>query len=172
MLFRTVVISGVLAVTMAFASSAPAADEGYLREAQDRAAIEKLMWDYASALDSGNAEAYAALYTDDGAFGTTKGHEALKKMINDVTKSREERKAKGEPVFGTLHMTTDRSIEFSDHDHATIHYYWLTSFVAPPAAAGAKPQERVPFTGHGIDTVVRINGKWFIKNRNVQSKDW
>jgi hypothetical protein len=36
---------------------------------QDRIAIEQLMWDYIRALDSGNAEAYAALFAPDGQFG-------------------------------------------------------------------------------------------------------
>jgi hypothetical protein len=35
------------------------ADSDVVREAQDRAAIERLMWNYARALDSYDAEAYA-----------------------------------------------------------------------------------------------------------------
>src|SRR5690348_4355999 len=55
------------------------------REVQDRAQIEKLMWQYVRALDTENADAYAATYTPDGQFGSgataTQGREALKKMI-------------------------------------------------------------------------------------------
>ena len=149
-----------------------ASDASTARESQDRAAIEKLLWDYARALDSGNAEGYAALYTPDGAFGNTKGHEALKKMISDLNTSRAARKAKGEVVFGTLHMTTDHYVEFTDKDHATIRYYWLTSFVAPEGVASSAPAaQRIPFTGHGIDTLVRVDGKWLIKYRDVNAKD-
>ena len=58
--------------------------------AQDRVDIEQLMWNYIRALDSGNAEAYAALFAPNGKFvaGTTaiKGREALKKMISDARK--------------------------------------------------------------------------------------
>jgi len=36
------------------------------REAQDRAQIEKLMWQYVRVLDTDNADAYAACYTPDG----------------------------------------------------------------------------------------------------------
>jgi hypothetical protein len=43
------------------------------------------MWKYARALDTGNAEAYAALYTVDGQFGSganaRRGVDALAKMI-------------------------------------------------------------------------------------------
>lgn len=160
------------AIVIAASTSAFASDADVIREAKDRAEIEKLMWEYARALDTGNAEAYAAVYTVDGSFGDTKGREALKKMVNDLNKSREERKAKGEPVWGTLHMTANHYIEFIDKDHARIHNYWLTAFVPPPVAQGApRPEQRVPFTGRGVDELVRVNGKWLIKSRNVAPKD-
>ncbi|MET0291454.1 MAG: nuclear transport factor 2 family protein [Steroidobacteraceae bacterium] len=158
------------------AATAPAfaaqSDADVIREARDRAEIEKLLWDYARALDTGNADAYAATYTADGAFGATKGTEALKKMVNDLNKSRDERKAKGEEVWGTLHMTTNHWIEFTGKDSAKVHNYWLTAFVAPPTAPGAKrPEPRVPFTGRGVDDLVKVNGKWLIKFRNTAPKD-
>ncbi len=51
---------------------------------EDRAAIEKLMWSYDRMLDTYNADAYAKLFTADGAFGQTKGREALHKMVADL----------------------------------------------------------------------------------------
>jgi hypothetical protein len=161
-------------VALAFAAVAPAlaSDADVIREARDRAEIEKLMWDYARALDTGNSAAYVAVYTEDGSFGETKGRAALKKMVDDLNKSREERKAKGEVVWGTLHMTANHYIEFIDKDHAKIHNYWLTAFVPPPTAPGAaRPEQRTPFTGRGVDELVRVNGKWLIKSRNVAPKD-
>jgi ketosteroid isomerase-like protein len=170
--FRGSLFAGLLAFASALAAPVFAADADVIREAKDRAEIEKLMWDYARALDTGNADAYAATYTPDGAFGQTKGTEALKKMVNDLNKSREERKAKGEEVWGTLHMTTNHWIEFTGKDTAKVHNYWLTAFVAPPTAPGAKrPEPRVPFTGRGVDDLVRVNGKWLIKFRNTAPKD-
>jgi len=66
--------------------------KGY-RACADRVDIEQLMWDYIRALDSGNAEAYAALFAPDGQFGkganAIKGREALKKMILDARKMME-----------------------------------------------------------------------------------
>ena len=172
MSIRSTLLFGVLALSSTLAAPVLAADVDVIREAKDRAEIEKLMWDYARALDTGNADAYAAAYTADGAFGETKGREALKKMITDLNTSREVRKAKGEAVVGTLHMTADHYIEFTDKDQATVHYYWLTAFVPPPTAPGAaRAEQRVPFTGRGVDNLVRINGKWLIKSRNVAPKD-
>jgi hypothetical protein len=72
-------------------------------------------------------------------------------MISDLNKSREERKAKGEAVGGTLHMTTNHWIEFIDEDHARIHNYWLTAFVPPPAAPGAA---RTPASGRTESSVI------------------
>jgi hypothetical protein len=157
---------------LALTANAFASDADVIREAKDRADIEKLMWDYARALDTGNAEAYAACYTPDGAFGETKGHDALKKMITDLNKSREERKTKGEAVGGTLHMTANHYVEFVDKDHVKIHNYYLTAFVPAPTAKGAaRPEPRVPASGRGVDELVRVNGKWLIKFRNVAPKD-
>jgi hypothetical protein len=70
------------------------------REAQDRVQIEKLMWQYTRALDTENADAYAAAYTPDGQFGSgpnaIKGHEALKKMIVDLRQPTADAEDKGE----------------------------------------------------------------------------
>ena len=70
------------------------------REAQDRVQIEKLMWQYTRALDTENADAYAAAYTPDGQFGSgpnvIKGHDALKKMITDLRQRAADAEAKGE----------------------------------------------------------------------------
>jgi hypothetical protein len=170
-------LHAIALLALAVAAPAFAGDADVIREAKDRAEIEKLMWDYARALDTGNADAYAAVYTPDGAFGDVKGRDALKKMVNDLNKSREERKAKGEAVYGTLHMTANHYVEFIDKDHAKVHSYWLTAFVPPaaapaaPGATAARPEQRVPFTGRGVDDLVRVNGKWLIKSRNVRPND-
>lgn len=78
---------GALAGLVFLSWPAAAAGNDLEREAQDRAQIEKLMWQYVRALDTENADAYAAVFTPDGQFGTganaVKGREALKKMIND-----------------------------------------------------------------------------------------
>jgi hypothetical protein len=47
-----------------------AAETSMERKVQDREQIEKLMWQYVRALDTENADAYAAVYTPDGQFGT------------------------------------------------------------------------------------------------------
>jgi uncharacterized protein (TIGR02246 family) len=170
-------ISTLIACAALIAAPAIAADAAMtgmqsMREAQDRAAIEDLMWRYARALDSSDADAYAAVYTEDGQFGTgdkaTRGRAALHKMVADLKQARIDREAKGEPKRpGTLHMETNHSITFHDADHATYNAYWVTMFTA----LGPDSPARVGAVGRSIDEVVRVNGQWLIKLRNVSPQD-
>ena len=141
-----------------------AAEAKDVREARDRAQIAELMWNYTRALDTLNEDAYVRAYTPDGAFGKTKGPAALRKMVTDLKKGRAEREAKGEPESGAMHhVETNEHIEFTDRDHARYHYYWMTVFAGTPKA----PAVRVAAVGHGVDDIVRVDGKWLIKFRNV-----
>jgi uncharacterized protein (TIGR02246 family) len=166
-------VAGVALVSLPLAA-ADAAMTGaqVLREAQDRAAIEDLMWRYARALDTSDADAYAAVYTEDGQFGTgdkaTKGRAALHKMVADLKQGRVDREAKGEPKRpSTLHMETNHSIVFKDADHATYNAYWVTMFTA----LGPDTPARVGAVGRSVDELVRVNGKWLIKLRNIAPTD-
>lgn len=156
---------GVIPVVAA--DDARGEDAALLRELRDRQQIEELMWRYARSLDTLDADAYAAMYTEDGEFvspgGGTKGRAALRDYVLGVAKSRAERRAKGENPTGTLHMVTNHIITFADRDHATVDAYWITMFPAD----GAETPVRVGGAGRSIDDVMRVNGKWLIKVRNV-----
>jgi uncharacterized protein (TIGR02246 family) len=141
-------------------------------EVQDRAQIEKLMWQYVRALDTENADAYAAVFTPDGQFGTganaVKGSEALKKMINGFRQRAADNQAKtGEKGPAMYHVITNSYLEFVDKDHARLQAYWMTVF----AAAGEKTPPRVAAAGREVDELVRSNGQWLIKLRDVAPKD-
>lgn len=127
--------------------------------AEDREAIEELMWRYARALDTGNAEAYAATYTEDGEFMagamSTKGRQSLHDMVAGFG---------GE--LGLLHMTADTWIEFIDDTHAIHHSYWLTM----RKASGDQPAS-VAAVGVGADELVKVDGEWLIRRRNVQAEE-
>ncbi|MGD1211813.1 MAG: nuclear transport factor 2 family protein [Candidatus Acidiferrales bacterium] len=141
------------------------------REDQDRAQIEKLMWQYTRALDTENADAYAATYTPDGQFGSgpnaIKGHDALKKMIADLRQRSADAEAKGEKRPPMYHMTANSYLEFTDKDHARMEAYWITVF----AQSGPNVPVRVAAAGRDIDELVRVNGQWLIKARDVAPKD-
>lgn len=130
---------------------------------EDRVAIEQLMWDYVRAADTLDEDAYAAVFTPDGAFNQVKGRDALKKMIADMDKSQTERRESGQLNGLMHHFMANQTIEFVNEDHARVHYYWQTVFAGrdlanPPRLAAA---------GRGVDDVVRVDGKWLIQSRNV-----
>ena len=132
---------------------------------------EELMWRYVRALDSGNADAYAATYTPDGQFGTganaSKGTEALKKLVTGLEQRGAADKAKGVTRTPMYHMSADHSITFIDKDHVRYEAYYLTV----TAAAGTAMPARVVAAGREVDEIVRVKGKWLIKVRDVAPKD-
>jgi len=134
-------------------------DEALLRE-QDRAAIEALMWRYVRAIDSWNPDAYAAVFTENGAFGQVQGRAALKEFVAGMKQSRAER---SEPAPDLHHVMSNQTIEFVSRDHARVHYYWQTVTAGSPG--GATPN--LLAQGRGVDDVVRVDGEWLIQKRNV-----
>ena len=165
-----VFITLVLSAGVAFTASK--ADEDTLRQARDRAEIEDLMWRYTRALDTGNAEAYAAAYTPDGQFGTganaTKGRDALRKMVAGTGATQPAATGAAQPARAPMyHMTANHLITFIDKDHARIDAYYLTAM----AANGENNPLRVAAVGRSIDELERQNGKWLIKVRNVQPQN-
>jgi len=165
---------GMAAILGAALAGSPAVAAGNAteRESQDRAQIEKLMWQYVRALDTENADAYAAAFTPDGQFGSganaVKGRDGLKKMINDFRQRAAENEAKsGEKRAAMYHVIANSYLEFLDKDHARLEAYWMTVF----AAAGPKTPSRVAAAGREVDELVRLNGQWLIKTRDVAPKD-
>lgn len=148
--------SSILAGCLALLAAGPALAD----RAEDQEAIHELMWRYARALDTGDAEAYAAVYTEDGQFGVgenaTRGREALRAMIAGF--------AGNENAPQLYHMTADTWIEFHDDTHATLHSYWMTM----RAASGDQPAG-VAAVGVGADELVKVDGEWLIRVRNVQA---
>ena len=138
---------------------------------QDRAQIEKLMWNYDRTLESGNIDAYVSLYTPDGQFGTganaAKGRDALKKMLAGLKKSRDEAVAKGQIRLPVYIMDFSSYLEFTDRDHARMKGYWqeVTPETGPNAPAS------IVAAGRFVQEFARENGKWLIKLRDVAAKD-
>jgi hypothetical protein len=166
-----IVIATLLFVAV-LGSRATAAGNETERESQDRAQIEKLMWKYVRALDTEDAEAYASVFTPDGQFGSganaSKGRDALKKMINDFRQRTAENEAKtGVKRAAMYHVIANSYLEFVDKDHARLQAYWMTMF----AAGADKTPARVAAVGREVDELVRLNGQWLIKLRDVAPKD-
>jgi uncharacterized protein (TIGR02246 family) len=158
----------MVAVVAVGASGAVLADDvAALREAQDRAAIEALMWRYVRALDTLDPDAYAAVFTEDGTFGSgstaRKGRADIKQMVADLKKGRTDREAAGEKPAPMYHVIANHTITFEGANQARYDSYWMTVF----GAVGQETPVRVAAAGRGVDELVRVNGQWLIKNRNV-----
>jgi len=128
-----------------------------LREAQDRAAIDALMWNYVRAIDSWNADAYANVFTENGTFMGTTGRDNLRTMVADLARNR----AADAPMLH--HVMSNQSISFVNPNRAVVNYYWQT--VTRGAPGGPAPQMLAQ--GWGRDEVVKLNGQWLIQNRDV-----
>ncbi len=138
-----------------------------LQRMEDREQIEHLMWRYTRALDSFDPDAYVAVFTKDGAFGSIKGKDALHKMMADLRKGREEQAADGNPPAPMFHATENYWTEFVSKDHARHHAYWVTYF----GANGTDSPARMVSVGRGVDDIVRVNGEWLIQLRNIAPED-
>lgn len=158
-------VGAVLAALLMTGMPAHAAttDAQFVQEMRDRVKIEQLMWDYVRAIDGFNPDAYAKVFTPDGAFNNVKGSAALSKMVSDLKADQDARRAKGENIPPMHHMTSNQTISFVDADHARVQYYWQTVF----ADKTRNPPPRLAAAGRGVDDVVRVGGVWLISNRNV-----
>lgn len=166
---RLFAIAGMAA---SFAQTVAADESDWLREANDRAQIEALMWRYVRALDSLDADAYASLFTEDGQFGAgpnaTKGRAALREMVANMASGRAEREAAGESATPPMyHVITNSNIEFTGENTAHYYSYWMTVF----GASGQDSPPRVAAAGRGVDELVRVDGQWLIRSRNVAPQD-
>ena len=164
------VVLGAVMFTAGAVFTASTSDSDVLREVRDRQQIDELMWRYARALDTGDAEAYAAVYTVDGQFGSganaTRGREALKQMIarGRQPQAGAQQAAPRPPMY---HATANHQIVFIDKDHARIDAYHITGV----AGAGRETPPRLAGVGRSIDQLERVNGQWLIKSRNVAPMD-
>jgi uncharacterized protein (TIGR02246 family) len=174
MIRSTLVGFGLTAAALLGTSGALAADADAdaLRQAQDRAEIQALMWRYVRALDTLNPDAYASVFTENGQFGAganaTRGRAALREMVTGMKEGRAAREADGAaPSPSMYHVISNAHVEFLGEDRARYHSYWMTVF----GAAGQDTPPRVAAAGRGIDELVRVDGHWLIESRNVAPQD-
>jgi uncharacterized protein (TIGR02246 family) len=139
--------------------AAQAADDTAVQEMQDRVAIEALMWRYIRALDTLDEDTYAALFTPDGSIRSRVSEEhgtaEIKKMITD-------QKTGPTPPRATYHVIGQHAIQFMGRDQARVDAYWMATY----PATGDTPAS-VWAVGRSVDMLVRVNGQWLIKSRDV-----
>jgi uncharacterized protein (TIGR02246 family) len=160
-----IIVLSTFVLVAATVSLSRSAEKDIVRS-KDRVEIEQLMWRYIQALDSGNAEAYAALFAPDGQFGrgatAVKGREALKKMVSDAGQKLDAEKQSGKKMSRMFHVVTNPHIEFIDKDHARYYAYWMGVFASGGGITSA---------GREINELVRLNNQWLISVRDVNPQD-
>ena len=160
---------GVLAALVLSAGvtyTAQKTDDQVMREVRDRAEIEDLMWRYTRALDTTDAAHRRGLYAgwpvrhrrqrDEGPRGADE---------NGRGPAREPGGERGEGRAESADVSHDRKPcgHLHRQDHARVDAYYLTAF----GPAGQETPLRVAAVGRSVDELVRVNGRWLIKTRNV-----
>jgi uncharacterized protein (TIGR02246 family) len=168
-LMKRLLTTLLVGTVAAFAAASASADDTLLREFRDRVEIEDLMWRYVRSLDTLDADGYAAVFTEDGQFGSgdnaTRGRDALRQMVLDLRRGRAENGTLSGPAM--YHVIANSRIEFIDENSARMESYWMTVF--GPTAPGEAP--RVAAVGRGVDDLVRVGGRWLIRKRDVSPGD-
>jgi len=123
---------------------------------EEKDAIREVLGTYCFYLDSGNFEAMATLFTEDGTwqtdFGKGTGHAGI------VAHAQSLRKGSGPRPRG-VHLTTNIVIELND-DRAAVRSNWI---VAQNTDAGPK----VSSAGGYADDMVKRNGRWLFALRKI-----
>lgn len=129
--------------------------EARLQRLEDLVEINQLFIDYIDHLDSGDAEAYASLFAEEGEIilgpgGRAKGHEAIAELITKVVEGK---------VGNAFHIVSSPIVKL-DGDEARASVMWT---VIEKDEAG-KPY--VTLMGRHFDRLIREHGRWRILKRS------
>jgi uncharacterized protein (TIGR02246 family) len=124
----------------------------------DRARIRELTARYNRAFDDGDAEGFAATFTQDGVMEVAggfevKGHEALAKMCRSVP-------------YGIVHVTVDAVVEV-DGDRATQDVTVMVLKRPKPDAGPEERTSRLDRSGRYHDELVRTPEGWRFRRRTA-----
>lgn len=130
---------------------------------EDRVAVEDVMARYVWAVDSLDADGYAAVFTEDGVIDSSgnisKGREEIRKIVTGLIQRRHENKAKGLQTSNMYHVISNVRITFPEPDKALHRSYWQTVIRDKDGRMNAAAM------GRSEDRLVKRNGKWLIQER-------
>jgi len=139
--------------------------QGSLGTSEDRTAVEDVMARYVWAVDSFDADGYAAVFTEDAVIdsnGTiSKGRDAIRGIVTGLIKRRDDNKAKGLPAANLYHMVSNVRITFPKPGEALHQSYWQTIRRADDGRMIAAAM------GRSEDRLVKRNGQWLIQTRKL-----
>lgn len=169
------VLSATLMPLLALAQGDARTLEERLQAVEDRLAIEQLLFRYAAALNTRDADAYVSLFTPDATFelrrqvdeppflGPFTGREALRKQWFP--------EADGESTppsrFGPMrHVTTNYEIDV-EGDTAKLRAFFIEVVSnGPNIPPGSKPPT-IHAMGRYEDELVKVDGRWLFSKRVV-----
>ena len=132
---------------------------------QDRIAVEDVMARYVWAVDSFDADGYAAVFTEDAVIDSngsiSKGHEEIRKVVTNLMKRRDDNKAKGLPAGNLYHVISNVRITFPKANEAVYQSYWQT------VRRDMNDRMTAAAMGRSEDHLVKRNGKWLIQLRKL-----
>jgi hypothetical protein len=147
-----------------------------LQEIQDRVMIEDLMARYEWALDTGDADAYGALFTEDAVLQSgdreTRGRAAITQEVRDLVarfraaastaSATGEESAEAKPARKVIHAYANAVIDISG-DTATAQSNWIEVWNIRSGAA------EVGAAGEYHDRLVKQDGRWYFQHRTLLS---
>jgi len=139
--------------------------QGNMGAYEDRVAVEDVMARYVWAVDSLDAEGYAAVFTEDAIIDSngsiSKGHEEIRKIVTSLIQRRNDNRAKGLPASNLYHVISNVRITFQKAGEALHQSYWQTVVRDKDGKMNAAAM------GRSEDRLVKRNGKWLIQSRKL-----
>jgi uncharacterized protein (TIGR02246 family) len=151
-------------VALLFCPALVAAQE-HLGTYEDRIAVEDVMARYVWAVDSLDADGYAAVFTDDAVIDSngniSKGHKEIREIVTSLIQRRDDNKAKGLPPANLYHVISSVRITFPKPGEALHQSYWQT------VRRGKDGTMIAAAMGRSEDRLVKRDGKWLIQFRKL-----
>ena len=132
---------------------------------EDRVAVEDVMARYVWAVDSLDADGYAAVFTDDAVIDSngsiSRGHGEIRKIVTGLIQRRDDNKAKGLPAANLYHVISSVRITFPKPNEAVHQSYWQT------VRRDKDGRMIAAAMGRSEDRLVKRNGRWLIQWRKL-----
>ncbi len=148
-----------------FLAPALVAAQDNLGTYEDRIAVEDVMARYVWAVDSLDADGYAAVFTDDAVIDAngsiSKGREEIRGIVTGLIRRRDDNKAKGLPTANLYHVVSNVRIAFPRPGEAVHQSYWQT------VRRDGDGRMIAAAMGRSEDRLVKRNGRWLIQRRTL-----
>lgn len=157
--------SGALLALMLLSGPALAREPKAVQDLADRAAIHEVMQKYVYSVDSGDADGYGSVFTEDGVIdsnGTAiRGRAAIRKVVTDLQARYAANRAEGKPAGQLYHVISNESISLLGDTEAVYRSYWQTM------RRGEDKRYATGGFGRSEDHLVKVKGQWLIQSRKL-----